>query len=207
VVGNLDVKPGGSTDHVPFLKDMKAAGAQALYFGGTSADQGCGIRAAMNGIFSAGEAAPLIGGDGIAEDPACVEAAGASSPGIVATVPAPYAEAAPAAAPVIAAFKAAYPKTSDYGPYTIPAYDAAGVLFAALDRAIRADYGHLPPRGNVISQLSVPSAFTGATGAFAFDASGDTTRRVISVFEATSPDPQVPWKLAQLVDYSAALPY
>jgi hypothetical protein len=40
-----------------------------------------------------------------------------------------------------------------------------------------------------------------------FDPSGDTTNRVLSIFEAPGPDPSAAWRLAGTVDYSAALPY
>jgi len=207
VVGNLDMSATGGTDPMPFLTSMKAAGAQAIYFGGTAADKGCSVRAAMKGIFAPGEATPFLGGDGIAEDPACITSAGDNSPGIFATVPAPDAATTANAAPTIAAFQAAFPRAGDYGPYTILAYDAAAVLYAALDRAVRADYGRIPPRGNVVSQLTATAAFSGATGTFAFDTAGDTTHRVLSVFEATSADPKLPWKFAQAVDYSTTPPY
>jgi len=40
-----------------------------------------------------------------------------------------------------------------------------------------------------------------------FDAAGDTTNRVVSVFEAPGADPRVPWKFSGAVDYSLRLPY
>jgi ABC-type branched-subunit amino acid transport system substrate-binding protein len=87
------------------------------------------------------------------------------------------------------------------------AYDAAGVLYAAIDRAIKAAGGRLPARDSVVTELSATSAFNGATGAISFDAAGDTSMRVISVFESRSSDPAVPWTWVKAIDYSAALPY
>jgi hypothetical protein len=59
----------------------------------------------------------------------------------------------------------------------------------------------------VVAQLAATTAFPGVTGTLGFDARGDTTNRVISVFEATGPDPAAAWRWVTAVDYSAKLPY
>jgi hypothetical protein len=59
----------------------------------------------------------------------------------------------------------------------------------------------------VVAALSVTSAFAGAMGTFGFDQAGDITLRVVSIFEATGSNPQIPWSWVYAVDYSAALPY
>jgi len=207
VLGHLDFNPAGTQDPTTWLEQMKAAGAQAIYFGGATGGKGCSIRSAMKGIFDAGEATPFLGGDGIAQDPACVSEAGTNAAGIYATVPAVDPDSVAAAAPLIAAFKSAYPKPNDYGPYTLLGYDAAAVLYAAIDRAVRAAGGQAPPRGNVVSQLTVSSSLAGATGPLAFDTAGDTTHRIVSLYEPAGADPKLPWRFVQAVDYSAALPF
>ena len=207
VVGRLDVDPATAVDTTAFLKRMKADGVQAVYFGGLASHKGCAIRAQMAGVFDSGEAAPFLGGDGIADDPACVQDAGANTAGIYATVPIVDTSAVGTAEPVIAAFKAAFPAAGDFGAYTVIAYDAAAVVYDALDRAIKAAGGGVPPRGNLISQLSVTSAFARATGVFGFDAGGDTTRRVLTVYQPSAADPRGPWKRVATVDYTGALPY
>jgi hypothetical protein len=53
----------------------------------------------------------------------------------------------------------------------------------------------------------VTSDFQGASGAIGFDAAGDNTSRIVSVFEPTGSEPRTPWKLVTAVDYSKALPY
>jgi ABC-type branched-subunit amino acid transport system substrate-binding protein len=161
----------------------------------------------MAAVFGAGAAAPFLGGDGIAEDPSCIRDAGTNATGIYATVPAFDADRVDSAQPVISAFKAAYRKASDYGAYTIAAYDAAAVLYDAMDRAIKSNAGKLPARAQVLTDLAGTTAFQGATGKFGFDAAGDTTLRVISIFEPTGSDPAQPWTWVHTIDYSAALPY
>lgn len=207
IVGRLDTGASGAVDMPTFLKRMKADGVQAVYFGGTTANKGCAIRAQMATVFDPGEATPFLGGDGIADDPACTQDAGDNVAGIYATVPIVDTSTLGAAEPAITAFKAAYPAAKDYGAYTVIAYDAAGVVYAAIDRAIKADGGRLPPRGNVISELSATHDFAGETGVIGFDPAGDSTHRVITIFEPISGAPQGPWKAVGTVDYTAALPY
>jgi branched-chain amino acid transport system substrate-binding protein len=206
VVGRLDLDPK-NPDATSFLKAMKGAGAQAVYFGGITRDSGCTIRSEMTSIFPPGEATPYLSGDGIAEDPSCIRDAGNNSDGIYAAAPVVDADSRATATQTIAAFKAAFGSTTDYGPYTIVAYDATAVLYNALHRAIQASGGQLPVRGNVTSQLSVTSGFAGATGTIGFDLAGDTTNRIVSVFEPTGTNPRAPWKLVSAVDYSSVLPY
>ena len=205
VLGHLDLDPG-KTDATGFLASMKDAGARAIYYGGTSR-AGCTIRFQMRRIFPPGEDTPFLGGDGIAQDPACVSAAGDNSAGIFATVPFADATSRPAAAAIVRAFKTSYGASSDFAPYTLVAYDATAVLYAALGRAIRDAGGGRPARAKVIAALAHTSAMPGTTGNLGFDPAGDTTNRLVSVFEAAGQDPRAPWKLVDGIDYSARLPY
>lgn len=207
VVAHLDFVPAASLDLTGFFKQAKKEGAQAIYFGGVTASGGCSLRAKMAAVFGVGEAAPFLGGDGIAEDPACVRDAGGNAPGIYATVPAADANQVATAQTVIAAFKAEYRNAWDYGAFTILAYDATAVLYDALGRAIRAAGGKLPARPDVVAQLAATETFQGVSGTFGFDAAGDTTNRVVSVVEATSSDPAAGWHWVNAVDYGAKLPY
>ncbi len=207
VVAQLDFVPSAQVDLTAFMQQAKREGAQAIYFGGVTANQGCVIRAQMASVFDTGEATPYLGGDGIAEDPACLRDARTNAAGIYATVPAPSPERLAGARSVIAAFKADYTNPADYGAYTIAAYDAAGVLYDALDRAIKAGGGTLPVRATVVAALAVTTAFQGALGTFGFDPAGDITLRIVSIFEATGTDPQTPWSWVHAIDYSATLPY
>lgn len=205
IIGRLDLEPA-KTDPTGFLKSMKDAGARAVYYGGAS-QGGCAIRYQMRSIFPTGEATPFLGGDGIAHDPACVSLAADNSPGIFATVPFIDATARPEAKPILRGFKATHGASADYGPYTLVAYDATAILYAALDRAIRDAGGRRPARAGVTAALGQTSNLVGTTGALGFDAAGDTTNRVVTIFEATGPDRRAPWKLVEAVDYGARLPY
>jgi len=207
VVGRLDLDPKSNPDVTAFFNRVKTDGARAVYFGGPTSSGACALRQQMQGVFDAGLATPFLGGDGIAEDPACIQAAGANATGIYATVAAVDATSRPGAAGTIAAFKASFGNTADYGPLTMAGYDAAGVLYAAVERAVKAAGGVRPPRGNVVSQLSVTEGFEGATGTIGFDPAGDTTNRMVSIYESPGPEPSLPWRLVDVVDYSGTLPF
>ena len=114
VVGRLDLD--SSANPVAFLRKVKADGAQAIYYGGVTANRGCAIRAEMLDAFGTDATVPFLGGDGIAEDPACVRDAGPNFAGIYATVPAVDPTDLASATPVIRGFKSAYPNPADFGP-------------------------------------------------------------------------------------------
>lgn len=207
VVSHRDLDPTASLDLTAFLRAAKNDGAQGMYFGGASTNQGCAVRQQMATVFDPGAATPFLGGDGIAMDPMCIHDAGTNAAGIFATVPSLDAERVDSAQPVIQAFKKRFGAVADYGAYTIAAYDAAAVVYQALDRAIKAAGGNLPARDSVVAELAATTAFQGATGTFGFDTAGDTTQRVVSIFESAGSDPRAPWTWVATVDYSATLPY
>jgi branched-chain amino acid transport system substrate-binding protein len=207
VVLHYDYVQGQKIDFKAFMQTAKREGAQGVYYGGVTANHGCQIRSQMASVFELGEITPFLGGDGIAQDPACVSDAGTNAAGIYATVPSGNTAQIASAQPVIAAFKAAYGKTSDYGPYTISAYDATGIVYEAIDRAIRAAGGVLPARTAVVAQVAATVGYQGATGTIGFDPAGDTKLRVISIYEPAAADPAAGWNWIHAIDYSAALPY
>lgn len=206
VVGRLDVAPGSGADVAGFLTRAKAEGAAAVYYGG-AAEQGCAIRAQMGAIFPPGEATPFLGGDGIAQDPGCVAAAGPNGAGIYATVPIVDASALPSAAATLKGFHTAFGSTSAYGLYTIVAYDATAIVYAAIAQAMSASGAGLPARADVVAQLAQTAGLEGATGPLGFDRSGDTTNRLVTVFESPPAGTGPAWKSVGTVDYSVRLPY
>jgi branched-chain amino acid transport system substrate-binding protein len=207
VVAIRDSDPTANLDLSAFMKAAKADGAQALYLGGVTANHACAIRAQMTPVFPAGDATPFLGGDGIAQDPACIRDAGANGAGIFATVPAANADSIATARSTISDFKRRFDKPGDYSPYTIAAYDATGVLYAALQAAIQAAPGQAPSRDGVLSALRSTTSYAGVLGTFGFDADGDSTLRVVSVYKSPGADPAAAWSESKAVDYSGALPY
>ena len=204
VVGRTEIDPANPNASA-FLQRMKAERAQAIYYGGGAA--GCAVRAQMAGVFPPGEAAPFLGGDAIAEDPDCLSAAGAQAPGIFATAPIADASAAATSARVLEGLRKAFPGRGTVGPYTLLAYDATAVVYAAVGRAVSAAGGRPPSRASVVAELARTAGFVGTTGTIGFDPAGDTTNRVVSVYEASGANAGSAWRLAGAVDYSARLPY
>jgi branched-chain amino acid transport system substrate-binding protein len=208
VVARQELDPNATTfDLTSFFERAKKAGAQGVYFGGAATNRGCEVRHQMASVFEIGAGTPFLGGDGIALDPTCVRDAGANAPGIYATVPASDPEQMSSAQQLIQSFKTQYGRAGDFGPYTIAAYDAAGVLYDALDRAIRVAGGNVPFRDTIVNQLAATTAYSGATGVFGFDPDGDTTLRLVSIFTPSGLDPRSGWKWVDTVSYTAALPY
>jgi branched-chain amino acid transport system substrate-binding protein len=205
VTGLLDVDIKAHPDVSAFLKQAKDASTTGIYFGGFNG--GCVVRAQMATVFDAAEPVPFLGGDGIAHDPACIKDAGSNAAGMLATVPLADAGSLAGAAAGIKAFKAAYGDATDYGPYTMVAYDATAVLYRAIELAIREAGGHLPSRSSVVKHLSETTDFAGTTGKLGFDKAGDTTNRVVTIFRPATLDPNGPWSFVDSVDYTAALPY
>jgi branched-chain amino acid transport system substrate-binding protein len=207
VVARQELDLGSTFDLTAFLEQAKSKGAQGVYFGGAASNHGCTVRHQMASVFEIGPGSPFLGGDGIALDPTCVRDAGANATGIYATVPAPDPEQIDSASRLIQKFKTQYGRPGDFGPYTIAAYDATGVLYDALDRAIRAAGGNIPFRDTIVSQLAATTEFTGATGIFGFDKDGDTTLRMVSIFKPGGNDVRSAWKWVDTISYTKTLPY
>src|SRR5207248_2432351 len=164
-----------------FLQSSKGLGAQGIYFGGTDSNKGCVIRSQASGIFTTDT--PYMGGDGL-QTSQCLKDAGQMASGIYAAVAAPNAEQIPESASIISGFKAAFSKKEDFGAYTMPAYDCAKILIAAIQRAIKANNGNMPTREQVRAEVAKTSDFTGALGKTSFDANGDTSQKIISIYQA-----------------------
>ena len=174
-----------TNDFKPFINAAKAAGAQAIYAGATSATKGCIVRSQMAGILDV----PFTGPDGIGDDQ-CLKDAGSNTANMFFTNAAGDAAQNPDAASTVAAFKQAYPKASDLGAYTFPAYDCAFILLDAVKRAIDAAGGKVPTRQQVIDAVQSTSGLVGTVGTYAFDANGDPKSATMA-FWATKGTPAV----------------
>jgi hypothetical protein len=59
----------------------------------------------------------------------------------------------------------------------------------------------------VVTALGSLGKFQGVTGTFGFDADGDTTLRMVSIYKPIASSTKMRWTWVETVDYSAALPY
>ena len=103
-----------------------------------------------------------------------------------------------------AAFKAAYPNPGDYLSYTMVAYDCAGVFVAAIDAAIKANNGNMPTREAVRAAVAATSGYAGVTGTIGFNAAGDNSAEIVSLYEDKSTDPHANWPFIRAYDFNGA---
>jgi branched-chain amino acid transport system substrate-binding protein len=211
VGSRFDYDQQNTNDFKSWLTSAKSAGAQGIYVGGVTSTKVCIVRAQMQGIFD--PSTPFGGGDGIVQDSECVKAMGPMSPNVYASIAAVDPAHVPSAKATIDGYKKAYPGPNDYTAYSIVAADAAGILVAAIGRAIDAAGGTLPTdpmkaRESVRAELAKTQNYQGALGSTSFDKNGDTNVKIISIYEYTSSNPDQandePWK-AQ-INYGEANP-
>jgi branched-chain amino acid transport system substrate-binding protein len=197
VLVRQDFNTKSTNDFRGFLQTAKSKGAQGIYFGGTDSNKGCIVRAQEKGIFPAD--APHMGGDGL-QTAQCLKDAADNAAGIYAAVAAPNAEQIPASKSIIDGFKKAFPNKDDFGAYSMPAYDCAKILIAAIGRAIRANGGKMPTREAVRAEVAKTSNFTGALGQTSFDQNGDTSLKIISIYQAKGSP--VDWSWVTQIDFA-----
>jgi branched-chain amino acid transport system substrate-binding protein len=174
-----DIDSKSTNDFKSLLNSMKAAGADGLYFGGTDSDNVCVARKQMGDVaFNV----PFMGGDGILTSQ-CITDAASNVDNMFGTVAAVDATKLPAAASLITDYKKSFPAASDFGAYTMPAYDDTTILIQAIGRAIDNAGGKMPTREQVRAEVAKTSGYTGALGTISFDSNGDTTNRVVSIYK------------------------
>ena len=165
------------TQFQSLLQSMRSA--QALYVGGTDDQNICIPRAQMKQI---GWNAPLGGGDGI-ETTDCVDQASGNESGILATSAGADATQVQGAKDSIAKFRQAFTGANDFGGYTMQAYDAANILMTAIGNAIKSNGGNMPTRKQVRDAMEKITSFQGVIGNYGFDKNGDTTLKIVSIYE------------------------
>jgi branched-chain amino acid transport system substrate-binding protein len=180
--------PKTTTDWRAILDGFKAFGATAVYVGGTDDQSACKPRGQMT---AAGIASwPYLGGDGI-ETSQCIDDGADAAAGISATTAGADAGQISSAASIIADFKKSFTGANDYGAYTMSAYDAAAIEIAAIKKAL--DAGKDPKkisdfREAVRANVASTNNFQGVLGTVTFDASGDTSAKIISVYAVKKED-------------------
>jgi branched-chain amino acid transport system substrate-binding protein len=181
--GTVVARQGFDTSSKPdfhsWLNRAKAAGAQGIYAGATSASYGCIPRAQSQGIFTADSY--YLGPDGIG-DGQCIKDSGAmASDKMYASQGVADANANPTAKATIDKYKAEHPNPQDTGAYTFAGYDCAAILIDAIGRAIDANGGNMPTRQQVIDQMAKTSNFQGLTGTYTLNAAGDPTTPALQI--------------------------
>ena len=165
------------TQFQSLLQSMRSA--SALYVGGTDDQNICIPRKQMKQI---GWTAPFGGGDGI-ETTDCIDQASGNESGILATSAGADATQVPGAKDTITKFRQAFTGANDFGGYTMQAYDGANILMTAIGNAIKANNGNMPTRKQVRDAMAKITQFQGVIGNYGFDQNGDTTLKIVSIYE------------------------
>ena len=162
---------------------IAAANPDVVFFGGVTAGGGATLK---KDLVSINYNKPMVGGDGIADDPGFITTAGAAaSENTYGTVAAP--DNSQLTTSNDAAFASAYNayvagKTDNtLLPYSYMAYDVANIEIQAITNVIKA--GKTVNRANVRDAVA-SIHYSGLTGDISFDANGDNSGpKVFSVYE------------------------
>jgi branched-chain amino acid transport system substrate-binding protein len=174
--------PKTTTDWRSILNGFKDFGATAIYMGGTDDQKSCQPRGQMNALGIGSW--PYLGGDGI-ETSQCIDDAADAATGLSTTTAAADAGQISSAASIISDFKKNFTGANDYGAYTMSAFDAANIEIAAIKKAL--DGGGDPKKLSAFRELvranvAKTSNYQGVLGTVTFDANGDTSAKIISVY-------------------------
>lgn len=161
VVGSDQIQVG-QTDMSAVVTQVKASGADSVFYGGYYAEAGLLVKQLRNSGFKG----TFMSGDG-AEDPAFVKAAGAAADGALLTAP-----AGPAPADFNDRVKASTGAAA--GLYTTQAYDAANIFLAALADGKTSHED--------INSFIGSYTGDGVSGPVAFDENGDIKESTIWVY-------------------------
>ena len=165
-------------DYSSVVGTVAATNPELVYYGGEYPQAG----PLATQLLAGGVTVPLMGGDGIF-DPAFIELSGGGREGDTATsIGAPTADLE-SAAQFVADYEAAG-FNEPYAAYGAQSYDAANALIESLKAALAED----PEASGDDLRAAVLAAmadveYEGATGTVAFDENGDTTNRLLTVYE------------------------
>ena len=190
--------PKGTTDYTAILTKFKDAGPDAVFYGGVTATGGGLVRKQMPQV-GLGEIA-YLGGDGIQDGPKTVDgsfiniagdAAGNSFSSVAAI--AEYPGKADFEAKYLAEYKVAA------GAYSASGYACAQVVLEAIKTA--AAKGDVTREAVRAAGVNTATTWQTVLGPVTFDAVGDTSQKIISLYkvDTTLADPN--WVFDSQVDY------
>lgn len=169
------------TDFAGVIAKIRTGNPDALYYGGEYPQAG----PLSKQLKAAGLNIPLMGGDGIF-DPKFIELGGAD--GDLATSVGAPTEELDTAKTFIDAYKAkGYPEA--YSAYGAFSYDAANALIASLAKTIADGAWGDDKREALLKNIGEYKG-SGATGEIAFDEFGDSTNKLLTVYQVSGKD----WK-------------
>jgi branched-chain amino acid transport system substrate-binding protein len=193
-------EPGTTTSYVGLLTQISSKSPDVIYFGGLNSTGGDLIRQQMQQVPGL-QNTPLGGGDGIVTSDvasAVPTGKGGSTFGTVATLDVVK---SPGGSTFIQQYNSTY-GASNFGAYSAAGYDCMNILIQAIKAAL-ANGAHTPQNSSdsagatsfrtaVISAIQHIS-FTGVLGHQSFDSNGDTTNKVITIYQVGVNPPGVPF--------------
>jgi branched-chain amino acid transport system substrate-binding protein len=193
-------EPSTTTSYLSLLTQIAAMHPDVIYFAGLDSTGGILVRQQMEQI-AALKNTPYAGGDGL-QTSTFATTIGLTGGPVYATVATANADVLPQAQTFIQQFKQVY-GASAYGAYSAAAYDCMNILIQAIKTAIQ--NGAKPPtsssdaagatafRQAVINAIQGIS-YDGVTGHQSFDQNGDTTDKVISIYQLAAVNGKPDWK-------------
>jgi len=178
IVGSTSITPDQVSNLPQLATTIVSKNPGVVFYGGVTSGGGGALK---KDLVEKGGNMPMVGGDGIADDPAWLTTAGSAAVNTYGTVAAPDISGLTSASAqtFITAYKAAFPG-KDLLPYSASAYDAAMIEITAIKNLIKA--GKDVTRSAVRDEVAGIS-YDGVTGHLAFDANGDNAgQKVFSVY-------------------------
>jgi branched-chain amino acid transport system substrate-binding protein len=178
IVGSTSITPDQVSNLPQLATTIVSKNPGVVFYGGVTSGGGGALK---KDLVEKGGNMPMVGGDGIADDPAWLTTAGSAAVNTYGTVAAPDISGLTSASAqtFITAYKAAFPG-KDLLPYSASAYDAAMIEITAIKNLIKA--GKDVTRSAVRDEVAGIS-YDGVTGHLAFDANGDNSgQKVFSVY-------------------------
>lgn len=180
IVAEATINPDEG-NYATVVTSVKAKNPEAVLYGGEYPQAGPLTKQMKTG----GLRVPLIGGDGI-KDPNFMELGDKYSEGDFASSVGDPSEVVPEAKAMLDAYEKAGFK-EPMGAYGAHSYDAAQAIITALKTSLPSAADAKSAREATIKAAGSAS-FAGASGKVSFDEYGDTTTRVITVYEAKGSD-------------------
>jgi branched-chain amino acid transport system substrate-binding protein len=175
-----------TTDYTNLLTAAAAKAPDAIYFGGNYSTGGQVIQKQMRTIPALAKTV-YAGGDGMSGSPDFDKQITDNGGQFYLTVAAPDATKIPAAAKFVTDYTAKY---GALGPYSAQSFDSMNILIQAIKKALTttpAAKDANDTAGGAAFRLAVISAlkqtsYDGVTGHTTFDANGDTTNKVFTIY-------------------------
>ena len=195
-----------TTSYVSLLTQVASQKPDVIYFGGLDSTGGILVRQQMAQV-PALKNTVFAGGDGLVTS-TFASTIGLSGGAIYGTVASTDVTKNPAAAGFISKYQATY---GPLGAYSAAAYDCAKIIIQAIKMALAA--GAQTPQNSsdaagaktfrqaVIDQMSKID-YTGLTGHHTFDKNGDTTNKIITIFQLANVNNKPDWKAITVITLS-----